>query len=175
LRWVRQSSPATIPSDGFGATRRWTGIETSETLYAHLDGRSLSTPFQRYFVTVMDHPCITKRLGLETAVDGGIARLSVDGDIDLGTAGEFEIAGLVALTRHGVNTLAINLTAVRFISAAGLGALVAINNEARRRGQLVLLAEPSRCVSRIIELTSLTDTFSVTADTQNQLPAGPPT
>jgi anti-anti-sigma factor len=142
------------------------GTETAEKLHE-----------QRHLMNVMDHQCQTKSLDLAIAIDRAVTHLTVGGEVDLATADQLEVAGQEALTRPGNSTLVINMTAVRFMSAAGLGALVAINNSAGRCGQVVLLVEASRRVSRIIELTSLTDVFcatGATGATQRHLPSRPP-
>jgi anti-sigma B factor antagonist len=108
----------------------------------------------------MDHQRHSTSLQLETVVDHAVTHLAVGGEIDVATADELTAAGEDALARPGVNTLMINMAGVTFMSAAGLGSLVSINNNARRRGQVVIIVEASRCVTRILELTTLTDVFS---------------
>jgi anti-anti-sigma factor len=49
------------------------------------------------------------------------------------------------------------MSQVTFIDAAGIGALVAIRNEARREDKVVVVTAPSRCVTRLLTLTALAD------------------
>jgi anti-anti-sigma factor len=117
----------------------------------------------------MDYQRQGTRLLLEMVVDGEITHLTVGGEIDVATAAELTAAGERALTRHGVSTLVINMAAVTFMSASGIGALVCINNNAQQHGQVVILVEASRCVCRILELTALTNVFPVAGATQNPM------
>jgi hypothetical protein len=66
------------------------------------------------------------------------------------TADDLTAAGEHALTRYGVSTLVVNMAAVTFMSAAGIGALVSINNNAHRQGQVVIVVEASRYVFPVI-------------------------
>jgi anti-anti-sigma factor len=107
----------------------------------------------------MDHQRQATSLLLETVVEHAVTYLAVGGEIDVATADDLTAAGEHALTRYGVSTLVVNMAAVTFMSAAGIGALVSINNNARQHGQTVIVGDASRCVFRILELTSLTDMF----------------
>jgi anti-sigma B factor antagonist len=123
-------------------------------------------------MTVMDHRPQTTTLELTTVVDHDITHLTVSGDIDLATADDLTAAGNQALTRPGVSILVINMAAVTFMSASGVGALVSIQNNARRHDQVVVVGGAARCVSRMLELTSLTDQFRLTGVTQNLRASG---
>jgi anti-sigma B factor antagonist len=118
----------------------------------------------------MDRQRQARGLHLETVVahDLTTVHLTVSGEIDVATADDLASAGGQALNRHGVSTLVINMAAVTFMSASGVGALVSINNNARQHGQVVVLVEPSRCVYRILELTGLTDVFRLCSSTKNR-------
>jgi anti-sigma B factor antagonist len=86
-------------------------------------------------------------------------QLMVTGELDTATAGRFMQAGRKALSGRHHATLAINLSQVTFIDAAGVGALVAIRNHARANDNLVTVTEPARCVLRMLDVTALTTSF----------------
>jgi anti-anti-sigma factor len=115
----------------------------------------------------MGHQCRAPSLQLEIVVDHDVTHLKVGGEVDVATIDELTDACEQALTRAGASTLIINMAAVTFMSAAGVGALVSINN-ARERGQVVIVVEASRCVSRLLELTALTERFQLAGTTQSQ-------
>jgi anti-anti-sigma factor len=55
------------------------------------------------------------------------------------------------------------MSAVTFIDATTIGALIAIRNDANRGNNTVIIGGPSRCVRRILELTALTQAFTTEA------------
>jgi anti-anti-sigma factor len=87
--------------------------------------------------------------------------LAVGGELDARTASRFVLAGLQALAGRERTTLAVDMGRVSFISAAGIGALIAIRNHAALDGNVVVVTEPSRCVLRLLELAALTGAFGV--------------
>ena len=93
-----------------------------------------------------------------------VTRISITGEVDYASADLLTAAGEDALSADGTGTLEISLAAVTFMSAAGIGALVAINNTARQHGQKVFVSDASRCVARLLELTALTEAFPLSPD-----------
>jgi anti-sigma B factor antagonist len=96
----------------------------------------------------------TETVKLEHAI-----ALAVGGELDIATAGRFTLAAQHALTGCRHTTLAIDMSQVTFIDAAGIGALVAIRNHARRDHNVIVVTAPSRCVTRLLTLTALADIF----------------
>jgi anti-sigma B factor antagonist len=85
--------------------------------------------------------------------------LTVGGELDIATTGQFVLAVQHALGDCRHTTLAIDMSQVTFIDAAGIGALVAIRNHARRDHNVIVVTAPSRCVTRLLTLTALADIF----------------
>lgn len=89
--------------------------------------------------------------------DGPSAVVAVRGEIDLHTSGELR-GTLTCLADAGHTRIVVDFSGVRFCDAAGLGALVAVNNRLRRRDgglSLVGVRPPQRKILRITGLDEL--------------------
>jgi anti-anti-sigma factor len=84
--------------------------------------------------------------------------LRVAGELDLATADDFRASGIRAVGT-GRCTVHLDLSAVTFMDAAGVGALVAIGNHADALDGRVVLRRPSGAVRRILDLTGLRERF----------------
>jgi anti-anti-sigma factor len=118
-------------------------------------------------MTIMEHGARMTDVHVGTLREADPVLLAVGGELDARTAPRFALAGWQALAGRERTTLAIDMGQVTFISADGIGALIAIRNHAVLDGNVVVVSEPSRCVLRLLELTALARTFGVT------LPNGP--
>ncbi|MEP6600171.1 MAG: STAS domain-containing protein [Actinomycetota bacterium] len=87
--------------------------------------------------------------------------LVVTGEVDLASVDQFRIAATRLLTGRAASALRVDLSAVTFIDAAGVGALITIRNAAGHQGKRLVLISPAPCVRRILTLTQLTDAFDV--------------
>jgi len=86
------------------------------------------------------------------------ALLSISGEVDVVNAGELRSAALRTLCRDG-HHLTLDLSAVTFIDLSGLASLLAVNRRAAALGGSLRLKDPSRSVTRLLELTRLTGEF----------------
>jgi anti-sigma B factor antagonist len=86
------------------------------------------------------------------------AVLAVSGDLDIAGVDEFLDHG-ERLLRSGVPALEVDLADVTFIDSSGIGALVRLW-KAASDGQQLRLRHVPRSVSRVLELTGLTDMFA---------------
>jgi anti-anti-sigma factor len=100
-------------------------------------------------------------MGLATLVrdeDSGAARLLVTGEIDLNNVDEFDAAlrALLSDAPHAV----LDLREVTHFGSTAIGALVGAHDLA---GELdvQLVIRPSRIVRRVLEVTSLDETFAL--------------
>ncbi len=91
--------------------------------------------------------------------EGGIAVLTVGGDVDLATVPTFEAAIAAALAPEPT-ALVIDLTAVDFLASAGLQALVATHEKVSKSARFVVVAE-GPATSRPIRLTGLDQVFAL--------------
>jgi anti-anti-sigma factor len=81
--------------------------------------------------------------------------ITVRGEIDMGNAGQLveaiEVAGSVV----------VDLSGVTFIDSAGLHGLLRAQQAGRRRGDGLILRDPSEAVRRVLERTNMIDVFAV--------------
>ena len=93
----------------------------------------------------------------QSTLDDGTAVLSVTGDVDLAEADAFVEAARECLARaRGVD---LDLSGVTFIDSSGLGALVRLRNDAAALAKPLHLANVSRSVDRLLQVTGLDDSF----------------
>jgi anti-sigma B factor antagonist len=86
--------------------------------------------------------------------------LAVAGEIDLATAPELRRA-LSEVLADGSNEVTVDLSAVVFIDATGIGALVAAAHQAQGAGRRLSLRAPSHQVRRILEVIDLEDELPI--------------
>src|SRR5690242_8627373 len=96
-----------------------------------------------------------------TTVRTHAATVTLAGEIDLATAPGVRQALMAALDSR--DSLTVNMAAVRFIDATGIGVLIAAANRARDRGGTLILQAPSQPVRRIIGILRLADRLPVDA------------
>src|SRR3954470_21933327 len=83
----------------------------------------------------------------------GLTTVSVSGELDLASAGEFSSAGRTALAKGAV---AIDLQKVSFMDSAGVRALNAAVREAEEHGRQLRICGPMQpSVVQILELTGM--------------------
>ena len=82
--------------------------------------------------------------------------VTVRGEIDMDNAGE-----LVDAISGVAGTAVIDLSGVTFMDSTGLKGLWRAEEVARQRGDELILRRPSKAVRRLLELTGLTDRFTV--------------
>lgn len=82
--------------------------------------------------------------------------LTVRGEIDMDNAGE-----LVDAIKGIAGTAVVDLSGVTFVDSTGLQGLLRAQKAARQRGDDLILRHPSKAVRRLLELTGLSDGFTV--------------
>jgi anti-sigma B factor antagonist len=82
--------------------------------------------------------------------------VTVRGEIDMDNTG-----ALVDAITTVAGTAVVDLSGVTFIDSTGLQGLLRAQRAARQRGDDLILRHPSRAVRRLLELTSLTERFTV--------------
>jgi anti-anti-sigma factor len=85
--------------------------------------------------------------------------LAVSGDLDISGVKEF-LDDADRLLDTGAAAIELDLGGVTFIDSSGLGALVRVQRTATVAGRQLRLTNVPRPVTRILELTGLTDLFT---------------
>jgi anti-sigma B factor antagonist len=84
--------------------------------------------------------------------------LKIVGEIDVHTAGQLRTI-LMALADEGYPYIVADFSGVRFCDAAGLGALVAVNNRLGESGGALRLTGVRPAQRRILRITRLDELF----------------
>jgi anti-anti-sigma factor len=87
----------------------------------------------------------------------------VAGDVDIFTGFALREHLIAALDRPG-RRLLVDLSGVTFMDAGGLGILIFTQRMAESRGGWIRLVAPTAGVRRLLMLTGLTDSFSISED-----------
>ena len=94
-------------------------------------------------------PVLGDLVGFLVASDG-VGRLRLFGELDTS-----EVARVRACLVGVDGDVQLDCSGVNFIDAAGLGLFVELHAECQARGAKLLIVHPSRCVTRLLELTDL--------------------
>lgn len=89
--------------------------------------------------------------------DGTRAVIAVDGEIDLATSPDLDslIAGLTTAE------IVLQLAGVTFMGSSGLASLLRASRKAEELGGQLVIRAPSRQVRDLLEMTRLTDRFTI--------------
>lgn len=99
---------------------------------------------------------MTDRFVPLAVVPTGAGSVRLVGELDV--AGVPEVSGQLARLDED---LTIDCSGLTFIDAAGVGMLVGIHRRCEARGARLVLVDPARCLSRVLELTHLDTLFDV--------------
>ncbi|GAA1117239.1 STAS domain-containing protein [Nocardiopsis composta] len=94
------------------------------------------------------------RLGLDTRVDDRTVIVTVEGDLDIATAGDLQEHVLAAVQEHGP-WLVLDLSALEFMDSSGLNAVIHIYRAVKERGGSLALAAPNDRVTKVVRLVGL--------------------
>ena len=94
-------------------------------------------------------------LGITRTDEGWV----VAGELDARTAPS--LARVLSADPDGDGAWHLDVSGVTFIDSSGLGALVAVAREAAERGGSLRLDQPSTSVTRLLEITRMTEMFGV--------------
>ena len=98
-----------------------------------------------------------------TRWEGGVAVVSVSGELDLATAPGVRTE-LEHVIRQGGEGLHVDLSDVRFVDSTGLGVLVWAWEQARAQRMDYLVVNPSATAVRVLEQSGLARIFDVESD-----------
>jgi anti-sigma B factor antagonist len=106
----------------------------------------------------MINNCAQSNARTELETVDGVVRVCIVGELDIAAVDDFRSLADTAL-RATKGALCIDMSAVSFIDACGLGALIAVRNQARDQGVELSIGKRSPSVARILVLTDLTEVF----------------
>ena len=98
-----------------------------------------------------------------TRWEGGVAVVSVSGELDLATAPAVRTE-LEHVLRQGGEGLHVDMSDVRFVDSTGLGVLVWAWEQARAQRMDYLVLNPSATAVRVLEQSGLARIFDVDSD-----------
>ena len=108
----------------------------------------------------MDEQTVGPDLVLATERDGERARLVVRGELDAYSAPGLEDQ-IARLCGAGVNEIVLDLSETGFLDSSGLRAILTSQRKLSDDGGRFALRSPSEAVTRLLEITGLTDHFTL--------------
>lgn len=99
-----------------------------------------------------------ERLEITTSDNGW----TVAGEIDASTAPTLDDA--LRILPVGNGTVVVDVSDVTFIDSSGLRVLISVATRAEEAGRSVILEQPSPTVTRLLEITGLTEMFGLAID-----------
>ncbi|MGH2683894.1 MAG: STAS domain-containing protein [Actinomycetota bacterium] len=107
--------------------------------------------------TALERP---SSFGFSVVHADGAVRVAVRGEIDIASSDELRNA-LLGLSEQGVRHVTVDLADLAFIDSTGLGALIRVLKHYREQGGDMKLANPTRPVAKVLEITSLDRLFEI--------------
>jgi anti-anti-sigma factor len=104
-------------------------------------------------------------LGVEETIVDGVVMLHVRGELDVATSWQLRTRLLAALGERDYSTVAIDMAGITFMDSSGLGLLLGLGEELRRRDVTLEVRAPSPSVRRVLALAGLEDRAFVVEDT----------
>jgi len=106
-----------------------------------------------------------KQMGSSTRIEKGITIVDVAGQIDLGNSPALRKTLMESLKES--KSLAINLSAVKYIDSSGIATLLEVLKEARNSEKRFVLFGLTGAVLQVLQLTRLTGVFEI-CETEEQ-------
>jgi stage II sporulation protein AA (anti-sigma F factor antagonist) len=106
----------------------------------------------------VDEQTVGPDLVIATERDGDRATLGVRGELDAYSAPGLEDQ-IARLSAEGVKQIVLDLSATAFLDSSGLRAILTSQRNVADDGGQFTLRAPSEAVTRLLEITGLTDHF----------------
>jgi anti-sigma B factor antagonist len=106
-----------------------------------------------------------RKMASSTRIEKGTTIVDVVGQIDLGSSPALRKTLLESL--NGTKSVAINLSAVRYIDSSGIASLVEVLREARNSEKRLVLFGVTGAVLQVLQLTRLNGVFEI-CETEEQ-------
>jgi|SRR6185437_13399155 len=91
-------------------------------------------------------------LQIESQLEGGRGRLTLEGELDIATIPRLD-AAVDALLEHGPRELAVDLRPLGFLDSSGLRAFILLADRANEEGWALKLVRPQKPVLAIFQIT----------------------
>ncbi len=111
-------------------------------------------------------------LQLSTSRRGSFTVVTVEGDVDLGTAAQLGDETMAAI-REDKPHLVLDLSGVTFLDSSGLKVLVSTHRRTEQAGGSMALAAVPRVVMRVLTVTSLDQVFPIYDSVDDVVAADP--
>lgn len=98
----------------------------------------------------------------------GVTVVEIEGEIDLFHANKLK-QFVTELLENNVNRVILNMQAVTYIDSSGIGALLHIFSEAKKRKRYMFFSNIHGSVKKVIELTKLTGYFPIVGDVETTI------
>jgi anti-anti-sigma factor len=96
------------------------------------------------------------RLNVTSEIEGDSARLMLEGELDLASAGQVE-EQLASLEARSPRRIVVHLDGLAFIDSTGLRTLIQADARAREKGTELVLRPGDESIQRVFELTGALD------------------
>jgi anti-sigma B factor antagonist len=106
-----------------------------------------------------------RKMASSTRIEKETTIVDVVGQIDLGSSPALRKTLLESL--NGTKSVAINLSAVKYIDSSGIASLVEVLREARNSNKRLVLFGVTGAVLQVLQLTRLTGVFEI-CETEEQ-------
>src|SRR5262249_36732198 len=120
-------------------------------------------------IEVSGDSCSASVEGLRGGWHPGFAVVGAEGCLRL--IGELDVAGVPALRKAlgevDGEDIVLDCSGLTFIDCAGLGVLIAAHHDCVKAGSQLQLVAPSRCLTRLLELTGVDGLFLVRASSSD--------
>ena len=92
----------------------------------------------------------------QTAIDDGVATLTLGGELDLSTAGTLESAIAQVRSETAPEVVTLDLRGLEFMDSSGLRVIAETDARARAEGWRLVVVRGRPAVHRVFEITRLT-------------------
>lgn len=96
----------------------------------------------------------------------GVTVIEIEGEIDLFHAGKLKKL-VTTLFEKNVNRVIINMQKITYVDSSGIGALLHIFSESKKRNLRIFFSNIHGSVKKVIELTKLTGYFPIIDDVED--------
>jgi anti-sigma B factor antagonist len=105
---------------------------------------------------------VSGQVDIQLRRSGTIYVIDVKGEMDLFNSSKLKDV-VKALIDRNVRDFVVNLEALEYMDSSGIGALLWVYSELRKRGLALLITNPRGSVKRVIELTKLNGYLPIAA------------